>query len=213
MSMVCTVEIMPKQSDLVDPALGTLLDSHHQLSVNNPTYTTIRRIREDYPTLPIVISTGKQYTSTAALRTQLDLSSFHACHLNGNVIYNPDGSILQESGLDVNIVNAVYTEMKKRSISLFLYDYGKVYQVLFGLNDGYRGIWAEKLRGYGEMVVECSELESEEMMRRVNKREIKIIKMAICQDEAMLPGPPSSISNVCSLLLKNPFLSNARRPC
>ncbi|EIN08129.1 hypothetical protein PUNSTDRAFT_69184, partial [Punctularia strigosozonata HHB-11173 SS5] len=174
---------------------GTLLDSHHELPVTNPTHKVIRRIRADHPTLPIVISTGKQYTATASLREQLDLHPFNACHLNGNVIYNPDGSVIMDSGLDIGVVNEVYADMKNRGVSLFLYDYERVHQVLYGANDDHPGIWAQKLRGYGETVLEYTEAESMEIMDKVTKGAIKVIKMAVCQDEEALPATRNVLGN------------------
>lgn len=170
--------------------VGTLLDSHHTLPTSNPTHRVLRRIRDAYPYLPIVVSTGKQYLATASLRAQLDLHPFYACHLNGNVIYNPDGSILSETGLDLPVVLAVYERMRAEGFSLFLYDYDKVYQVLPWKTDVESSLWADKLRGYGEHVVSYSE--AEVVMAKVRSGEIKVVKMAVCEAEAALPGASPS---------------------
>ncbi|KAI5787203.1 HAD-like domain-containing protein [Geopyxis carbonaria] len=186
---------LPTPSDvklLVSDVDGTLLDSHHQLPTSNKTYQILTRLRKTHPDLPIIISTGKQRTSTAELRAQLDLEGFYCCHLNGNVIYKPSGEILSESALDIEVVRRVYQTLRERpGVSFFVYDYTTVYQVLGGENAG-EGMWAERLRGYGEDVREMMGpsaervKEGEALMEKVWKGEVKVIKMAICQDEAPL---------------------------
>ena len=106
--------------------------------------------------------------------------------MNGNVIYNPDGSILSETGLGLPVVLSVYERMRAEGFSLFMYDYDKVYQVLPWKTDVESSLWADKLRGYGENVVGYGE--AEVVMAKVRSGEIKVVKMAVCEDEAELPG-------------------------
>lgn len=159
---------------------GTLLDSAHELPTTSPTYTVLTRLRRTYPELPIVISTGKQYSSTAMLRKQLDLEHFHACHLNGNVIYAPSGKVLAKTSLSPNVVRTVFSKAMEKNASFFVYDHAIVWQLHRGAGDD--GIWAQKLRGYGEDVREVDE----SVLNR-----IEVIKMAVCQDEAALKGAQS----------------------
>jgi Cof subfamily protein (haloacid dehalogenase superfamily) len=179
MTIPTTPHAFPTPMDIkmiVSDVDGTLLDSHHLLPTTNPTHKIIRKIREVYPDLPVIISTGKQYRSTAELREQLDLHKFPCCHLNGNVIYNPKGEVVSESGLDKSIVRRVYYEMKAIGTSVFVYDYTTVYQLYHGEGDS--GQWAQILRGYGELVVEGAE----GIMEKIEAGELNPIKMAICQD-------------------------------
>ncbi|KAI5819117.1 HAD-like domain-containing protein [Pyronema omphalodes] len=168
---------------IVSDVDGTLLDSHHLLPTTNPTHKVIRKIREVYPDLPIIISTGKQHRSTAELREQLDLHKFPCCHLNGNVIYNSKGEVVSESGLDKSIVRRVYDEMKAIGTSVFVYDYTTVYQLYHGEGDS--GQWAQILRGYGELVIEGAE----GIMEKIEAGELNPIKMAICQDAVTIASP------------------------
>lgn len=171
---------------LLNSFSGTLLDSHHTLPTTNPTHTVLRRIRSAYPDLPIVVSTGKAWSATTDLRAQLDLHAFPACHLNGNVLYRPDGSIFAESGLDQATALAIFDAMQAAGFSLFIYGHEKTYQVLPWRTDPESAAWADRLRGYGEHVVGLDQ--AEEVMRQVRSGELKVVKMAVCEDEALLPG-------------------------
>lgn len=76
------------------------------------------------------------------------------------------------------MVLEVLAEMRKCGTSVFAYDYDTVHQLFRGLGDD--GIWAKKLRGYGELV---EDTEPEAYIERIRAGELKIIKMAICQPE------------------------------
>ncbi|KAA8893489.1 hypothetical protein FN846DRAFT_913977 [Sphaerosporella brunnea] len=68
-----------------------------ELPTSSPTCRILHHLRQERPTLPIIItSTGKQRRSTAELREALDLHPCPCCRLNGNVIYSPS-----ESGLEI----------------------------------------------------------------------------------------------------------------
>lgn len=105
-----------------------------------------------------------------------------------------------DSGLEIDVVNAVYAAMKTRGVSLFLYDYETVHQVLYGASDDDKGIWAKKLRGYGETIFEYTDEESNDIMDKVAKGDIRVIKMAVCQVEDALSGAVNHL-NVESRLL------------
>jgi hydroxymethylpyrimidine pyrophosphatase-like HAD family hydrolase len=186
---------LPRVSDIkliVSDVDGTLLDSHHELQSSNPTHIVLRRIRQAHPSLPIVLSTGKPYPATAVLRDQLDLHPFHAVHLNGNVIYAPsnpvtkeEGKILSQTGLDADVVLAVYDTLKKAGISLFIYDVGGPWHVLPFKTVGDIP-WDVALRAYGEDVQTIDR--AEEAMARVKNGEFKVVKMAVCEVAEYLPS-------------------------
>ncbi|KAF8540780.1 HAD-like domain-containing protein [Trichophaea hybrida] len=187
---------------IVSDVDGTLLDSAHTLPTTSPTYRVLKRIRTAYPSLPIIISTGKQRCSTADLREKLDLSEFPCCHLNGNVIYSPTGEIVVESGLDIGVAKRVYEEMRKVGTSVFVYDYTTVYQAFHGKGD--TGQWARILRKFGEDVVE----DQDDVMERIERGELNPIKMGICQDTETIAGsiellktlfPPSAFALTSAL--------------
>jgi hydroxymethylpyrimidine pyrophosphatase-like HAD family hydrolase len=171
---------------IVSDVDGTLLDSTHTLPTTSATHQVLKRIRTAYPSLPIIISTGKHRRSTADLREQLDLSGFPCCHLNGNVIYSPTGEIVAESRLAIDVVKRVFDEMRAVGTSVFVYDYTTVYQVFHGKGD--TGQWARILRQFGELVVE----DEDDVMQRIERGELNPIKMAICQDTETIDGKPPS---------------------
>ncbi len=76
------------------------------------------------------------------------------------------------------MVRAVYEKAKEKNASFFVYDHAVVWQLHRGLGD--EGIWAQKLRGYGEDVRDVM-AEAERYLERGG-----YIKMAVCQDEAIL---------------------------
>ncbi|KAA8910232.1 HAD-like domain-containing protein [Sphaerosporella brunnea] len=176
---------------IVSDVDGTLLNSAHELPTTSPTYKVLRRIRETYPSLPIIISTGKQYRSTAELREALDLCPFPCCHCNGNVIYSPSGSIISESGLEIPVVLEALEQMRKIGASAFVYDYSTVYQLYKGPGDV--GQWAAMLRGYGEIVIEIPEDEVEAFVQKIENEEVKAIKLGLCQDAATIEVPKAHL--------------------
>jgi hydroxymethylpyrimidine pyrophosphatase-like HAD family hydrolase len=180
-------------SDADSNSPGTLLDSHHSLPTTNPNYTVLRRIRQEHPHLPIVISTGKQWPSTAPIRDALDLHPFFACHLNGSVIYAPGGEILYRRGLDSATVLSVYDRLKYEGISLFLHDNNRVYQVL-PFKTGDNDYWTSKLRVYGQNVLDLTG--ADEIMEKVKSGDISVVKMEICELEDAIPGLIRLLSNI-----------------
>jgi len=179
----------PTPSDvtlIVTDVDGTLLDSRHTLAETSRTHLALRRLRATHPELPIVLSTGKQRGSTAALRAQLDLHRFPACHLNGNLIYRADGSLLLENYLPPGLVRRVYALLSEEGgdgVGVFCYDHARVFQLVGFEEDG----WAAKLRGYGEDVVVLSAA-AELFLARVDRAEVKVVKMVVCQAEAQIAG-------------------------
>lgn len=137
-----------------------------------------------HPALPIVLCTGKPYCSTKFLRDALDLYAFHACHLNGNVLYAPGGAVLAEYTLKPEVVGEVYAALCARRVSVFLYERERVYQVL----DVEGGMWARRMRQYGTEVEECLGERADEVLERVRRGEIGVVKIEVCEDEATLPG-------------------------
>jgi hydroxymethylpyrimidine pyrophosphatase-like HAD family hydrolase len=167
---------------------GTLLDSHHGLPETNPTHVVLRRIRDTHPNLPIVVSTGKPYPATAGLRSQLSLDNFNAIHLNGNVIYAPDGTVISQTGLDTSVVLAVYEVLKEAGISLFVYDTDRPWQVLPYKTVGDKP-WDEILAKYGEDVQSIDR--AEEAMARVRSGEFKVVKLCSFEIESYIPSTSS----------------------
>lgn len=93
--------------------------------------------------------------------------------------------MLSQSGLDLPIVLAVYERMKAEGISLFLYDKERVYHVL-PFKTGDEDYWSKKLRAYGEQVSELAE--ADKVMAKVQSGQIKVVKMAVCEEESVIPG-------------------------
>ena len=173
---------LPQASDIkliISDVDGTLLDSHHRLPTSNPTCQILQRLRRTHPNLPIIISTGKQHRSTAELRELLDLYPFPCCHVNGNVLYTADGTIISETALRWETVRKAYKSVAAHHATFFLYDHSIVYQVSSGLDDTAGDRWATALRGYGEDVRRST-------IDELEAAGTTIIKVAICQEEAEL---------------------------
>lgn len=168
-----TTAEFPRPEDIsliVSDVDGTLLDSHHKLHPR--TFHALKWLRINKPELPIVIATGKQRTSVREIRGPLDLDVFPASHLNGCVVYQPQGKVQAEVGLDTTVLVQLFHEFSAAKVSLFFYDREKVYE-LCG-KDG--PVWGDILRGYGEHVVSVDET----FIDSITSGEIKIIKAAIC---------------------------------
>ncbi|KAI5852328.1 HAD-like domain-containing protein [Tricharina praecox] len=198
---------LPNAADIkmiVSDVDGTLLDSHHALPTTSPTYQVLRRIRAEFPDLPIIISTGKQHRSTSELRSQLQLEGvFPSCHLNGNVLYDASGTVIAESGLDVEVVLRVIKEMRELGTSTFVYDHATVYQLGYARGewgvggeegDGEEGCqWARILRGYGEDVVCVPPHEVDAALDRIRNGELRVVKMAVCQEPETIDIPKTHL--------------------
>jgi hydroxymethylpyrimidine pyrophosphatase-like HAD family hydrolase len=172
---------------------GTLLDSRHELPETNLNYIVLRRLRDTFPDLHIILSTGKQYRTTELQRASLDLNVFHACHLNGSVLYAPGGKVLFSAWLEVPVMLSVYESMRERGCTLFLYDYDRVYQVLPD-RAGDEGRWARRLRKLGEDLFDYEEAMAQSVLQDVKDGKIKVIKMAVREDETLLPGALMALS-------------------
>jgi hydroxymethylpyrimidine pyrophosphatase-like HAD family hydrolase len=194
MTVPKTARALPTPSDIqliVSDVDGTLLDSAHELPTTSATYQVLLRLRKTHPTLPIIISTGKQHRSTASLREALDLHPFPCCHLNGNVLYNPSGEIIAESGLEIPVIKEALEQMRQQGTSTFVYDYTTVYQLYKAAGDD--GKWAAMLRRYGEDVVEVPEEEVGAFVEKIERGEVRVVKMGICQEADTIAGlHPSS---------------------
>lgn len=170
---------LPKADDIqmiVSDVDGTLLDSHHRLHPR--TFHAIRWLRDNRPSVPFVIATGKQRRSVAEIRDPLNLDVFPASHLNGCVVYDPHGVVAAEVGLEISVLVKLYEIFSQGSrISTYFYDHATVYEIPGKEGD----IYGEKLRGYGEDV----RVVDGAILDRIKSGEIKIIKAAICQ----APGP------------------------
>ncbi|EIM84856.1 uncharacterized protein STEHIDRAFT_140397 [Stereum hirsutum FP-91666 SS1] len=201
---------LPKAEDIkmiVSDVDGTLLDSTHSLPPTSPTHLTLLKLRQTHPTLPFIISTGKQHRATSSLRDTFSLNhAFHSIHLNGNVIYNPDGSILRESGFEKEVVLEVIERLRGwGDVAFMVYDRERVYEILPGVK-GHEGegeggeytgesIWADKLRGYGEDLVGYTVDGSKEILKQIRNGEIKVIKMAVVADESIIDSKRELLQN------------------
>lgn len=161
---------------IVSDVDSTLLDSQHKL--HPKTFHALQWLRTHKPELPIVIATGKQRPSVQEIRDPLNLSDFPACHLNGCIVYGPQGKILKETGLDKNVVLQFHQQFTAAGVSLFLYDRASVYE--FQGTDG--PLWGDRLRGYGENVKPGNA----SLIADIESGKLKIIKAAVCQEEARL---------------------------
>lgn len=133
------------------------------------------------------------------------------------MIYNPDGSILRESGFEKDVVLEVCERLREwGDVAFMVYDRERVYEILPGVGvkgrqgegegEGeYKGesIWADKLRGYGEDLVGYTLDGSKQILKQIQNGEIKVIKMAVVADESIIDcaslHPLHRLSLGCSL--------------
>lgn len=107
------------------------------------------------------------------IREPLNLDVFPASHLNGCVVYEPFGKVQVEVGLEIDVLEHLFTQFHAAGVSTYFYDRDRVYE-LQG-KDG--SVWGDKLRGYGENVLSVDE----SFLAKIKNGEIKVIKAAICQ--------------------------------
>lgn len=60
---------------------GTLLNEHFEIHPKNK--SVIKRFRKDYPDIPIVLATGRDYDSSLFVKEELDLKDFPTVNLQG----------------------------------------------------------------------------------------------------------------------------------
>lgn len=154
---------------------GTLLDKHHRFHFR--TYRAMKYIREKYPNFPIVLATGKQRSAVDLIRIPLDLDAFPAAHVNGCVLYNK-GKIVYADHLKPEVVMEVVEATKGNpNIANVVYDEHYVYALTPGREDMKN---VKRLAEIGEKV--DFSMPCEEAIEKVKSGEIKVIKMAVCED-------------------------------
>lgn len=92
---------------------GTLLNSKHELSAENE-----RALREAVAAgITVVIATGKTRVSSQAIIDRLQLNA-HSIFNQGLIIYNPDGTVMQEQILDKEIIRRFLTFIEDRGFQV-----------------------------------------------------------------------------------------------
>ncbi|EPY51414.1 nucleotide-sugar phosphatase [Schizosaccharomyces cryophilus OY26] len=136
---------------------GTLLDAHHRFHFR--TYRAMSYIRQTRPDFPIVLATGKQ-------RSAVDL------------IRIPLGKVVSAEYLEPSVVMEVVEATKHNpNIANVVYDDQNVYILTPGREDLKN---VKRLEEIGEKVVWS--MPFEEAKAKVLSGEIKVIKMAVCED-------------------------------
>jgi hydroxymethylpyrimidine pyrophosphatase-like HAD family hydrolase len=131
-----------------------------------------------------VLTTGKTLTAATPHRHALDLVSFPTCTLNGNVVYDPSGKIIQEFMLPVTVVEEVYAKCRAAGVNLFLFDRENAYHVLpFKTFTDAQG--DRLLSKYGENIVHIRHAAT--VLQKVRAGAVNVISMAICEAEAYIP--------------------------
>ncbi|EPX73765.1 nucleotide-sugar phosphatase [Schizosaccharomyces octosporus yFS286] len=154
---------------------GTLLDAHHRF--HERTYRAMSYIRQTRPDFPIVLATGKQRSAVDLIRIPLGLDAFPAAHVNGCILYN-EGKVVSAEYLKPEVVMEVVDATKHNSnIANVVYDDQKVYILTPGREDMKN---VKRLEEIGEKVDWT--LSCEDAKAKVLSGEIKVIKMAVCED-------------------------------
>ncbi|EEB09377.1 nucleotide-sugar phosphatase [Schizosaccharomyces japonicus yFS275] len=160
---------------LISDVDGTLLDAHHRF--HKRTYRAMKYIRETRPDFPIVLATGKQRSAVDEIRIPLELDAFPSAHVNGCVLYNK-GKIVYAEHLKPEVVMEVVEATKHNpNIANVVYDESQVYILTPGREDLKN---PKRLAEIGEKV--NFEMPCDEAIAKVKSGEIKVIKMAVCED-------------------------------
>lgn len=128
---------------------GTLLDNDHELPQRN--MRALRWIRENRPELPIVISTGKHFSSILHVRQELNLWPFPSCHINGAAVVSHDSTVFAKRPLMPHLAKALIDDIRKFSdINCYVYDFEKAYSVLSAEKGN--NSWLKLLEPYGQKI-------------------------------------------------------------
>jgi len=97
---------------------GTLLTEHHV--VHPRTVSAFAQLRKLRPDLPIVIASGKQYSSCADVREALGLPDhFPAIHAHGALIHGDGGALLDAKRINTGVLLEVVDKMRGRGTFVF----------------------------------------------------------------------------------------------
>lgn len=190
---------------------GTLLTSSHK--IHSRTLSAFKALRKKYPTLPIVIASGKQYESCRWIRDVLGLDElineqekegmerFPAIHCNGSLVY-AGGSIPTASSTNGSTHLPPPPIISKHLLSpstvLHLISETKAYGTfLFTPTDAilvnkgeriHRKDWCEIAGRYDSNVIDRTEEGREDVLRMAGTGELGIVKVTVCVDECEQDG-------------------------
>lgn len=184
---------------------GTLLSTSHELPAK--TRSAIQNLRKQYPSIPFIIATGKPYNAVTDIRKELNLTSFPSIHLNGCLIYGPNGKIEHEITIKSEDVLKVVELTRNLKKSTYLYVKNDVWEAVkgndcdIGRKEDRKGKgWLEVMRGFGEDVKQAPD----GLLESVKDGTVKVNKIGIMSDEGEIDG-----KHACdmSALLKNGITS------
>jgi hydroxymethylpyrimidine pyrophosphatase-like HAD family hydrolase len=175
---------LPKPDDIgmiVCDVDGTLLTDTHV--VHPVTVEAFRRLREAQPDLPIVIASGKQFSSCHNVREALGLSdSFPAIHAHGALLHGHGGSLLEAK--PINTTALLELIQRTRGRGTFVFRPGDV--VLINAEEGKD--WAGVARKYDKFVEDFSGSERDTFLERIRTGEEVIVKLTVCTDRSESEG-------------------------
>lgn len=106
--------ILPKKEDIQAIACdldGTLLSGFFSIHPKNK--EVILKIRNDYPNLPIIIATGRDYYSSEFVREELNLGCFPSVNLQGALVCLKDDDVMIDATFSASQVFRVVERFSK----------------------------------------------------------------------------------------------------
>lgn len=171
---------------------GTLLtDAHVVHPTTQRAFAALRALRPD---LPIVIASGKQYSSCVDVRSDLGLApTFPAIHGHGALLHGDDGALLAAHPLAPPAILHIAEQMRGRGTFLFTAEAVVLINAEAGKD------WATVAAKYDKHVVDASVPDAREaFLARVESGEQPIVKITVCTDTAETEGAPRRAACMCA---------------
>ncbi|KZV91539.1 hypothetical protein EXIGLDRAFT_648125 [Exidia glandulosa HHB12029] len=179
--MAATNVALPRPEDvelIVCDVDGTLLtDAHVVHPTTQRAFAALRALRPD---LPIVIASGKQYSSCTDVREALGLEpTFPAIHGHGALLHGDHGELIASHPLAPHAILHIADQMRGRGTFVFTPDAVVLINAEAGKD------WATVARKYDKHVIDASgPSERTEFLRRIETGEQPIVKITVCTDTA-----------------------------
>jgi Cof subfamily protein (haloacid dehalogenase superfamily) len=165
---------------------GTLLGSDHKLHTR--TLTSLTRLRQEHPEIPLVIASGKQYNSCKWIRDAIGFPTrYPSIHCNGALIYGGDsGSLIRSHGLDGETIKYIVERTKRFGTFIFNEDEALLVNRGQGINDK---DWCDIAGRYDKGVSDrTSEADYAAALHAASEGSFPVAKVTICADESDLIG-------------------------
>lgn len=177
---------------------GTFITDEH--IVHEKTRSAIQNLRQNYPEIPIIVTTGKHRSACDWFIKELGFEDSPAASCHGAILHGPFGKVISSQTLDPSTAFEIVQTAKSLNRTCFLFtpeDVVLVHEEIDPKRD-----WLSIVRKIERNLIDGKD---ESFLQKVKTGQIKVIKVTIPVEESSMTSVQQSFSN--HLLESHPELS------